>query len=201
MNHVGFILDLGRCVGCGACVLACRLENQLPENVTWRRVLPFNLERYPGGPAYHFSLACNHCDHPACQLACPAGAYQKRANGIVLIDQNKCIGCRYCEMACPFGAPSYDADEGVMTKCHLCVDRINIELSPACMDACPTEALSLLQHSGMPERSEAAWLESLNQNMPGFVDPALCAPNIRFIPPRGQLRTKRLRRLQEVLSK
>jgi anaerobic selenocysteine-containing dehydrogenase/Fe-S-cluster-containing dehydrogenase component len=116
----GFLLDLGRCVGCGACVLACRLENGWSSASPWRRVLPLNLRRHPGGPTYFLSVACHHCEHPACLAACPSRAYEKLADGTVIHHADRCIGCRYCEMACPFGAPRYDAANGVMTKCDFC---------------------------------------------------------------------------------
>ncbi len=137
----GFLLDLARCVGCSACVLACRLENGWSGDAPWRRVLPLNLRRRPGGPTYFLSVACHHCERPACVSACPSGAYEKRDDGIVLHHEEKCIGCRYCEMACPFGAPRYSEEKGVMTKCHLCHHRLDGGERPACVAACPTEAL------------------------------------------------------------
>jgi len=137
----GFLLDLNRCVGCGACVLACRIENALPEGVIWRRILTLNQRRVVGGPTYHFSLACHHCDDPPCAKGCPSGALEKRPDGVVFLHEDLCLGCRYCEMACPFGAPSYDAERKVMTKCHLCAPRQDRGLPPACTQACPTGAL------------------------------------------------------------
>ena len=196
MNGAGFILDLGRCVGCSACVLACRLANEWPAGVSWRRILTLNLDRHAGGPTYHFSLACHHCERPACLAACPSGAYARRSDGLVWIDGERCIGCRYCEMACPFGAPSYDHAQGIMTKCHLCRDRIDAGAEPACVAACPTEALRF----GRPDKgridSEGRW-----ESIPGFIDPASCAPNLFFTPPRGAKRTKLLARLREVMRK
>ena len=104
-------------------------------------MLPLNLRRRPGGPTYFLSVACHHCERPACLAACPSGAYEKRADGIVVHHEEKCIGCRYCEMACPFGAPRYSEEKGVMTKCHLCHHRLDGGERPACVAACPTEAL------------------------------------------------------------
>jgi len=199
MTGVGFLLDLGRCVGCGACVLACRLENHWPNGVSWRRVLPLNPDRFAGGPTYYFSLACHHCDHPACLTACPTGAYNKRADGVVLLRVELCLGCRYCEMACPFGAPSYDEAAGVMTKCDLCAHRVDTELHPACVTACPTEALSVDPGRGMGSFSSLADEEPY-ACIPGFATPGGCEPNIRFLPPRGRIRSRLLLELEEKLK-
>ncbi len=194
MNRAAFILDLGRCVGCGACVLACRLENNWPEGVSWRRVLPLNLDRYGGGPTYHFSLACHHCEQPACMAACPAGAYWQRPDGVVVLEQRFCLGCRYCEMACVFGAPSYDAVAGVMTKCDLCAHRIDTGLLPACVAACPTQALLLGDFDGITGDTRRQYEIS---RIPGFSDPAGQNPAIRFLAPRGRIRKRSLLALEE----
>jgi Fe-S-cluster-containing dehydrogenase component len=186
-----FVLDLGRCIGCGACVLACRLENGLAETVVWRRVLPLNLDRVGGGPTYHLSVACHHCERPACAEACPSGAYEKRSDGIVLLNQEKCLGCRYCEMACQFGAPQFDAAAGLMSKCHLCAHRIDAGRPPACVAACPTEALTLAADTAGA---------GAGCFVPGFADPAGCGPNLRTVAPNGALRSEKLRRLREVLE-
>lgn len=95
----------------------------------------------------HFPRSCLHCEQPACVTVCPTGASYKRAeDGIVLVDEDKCIGCKLCSWACPYGAREYSAVEGVMKKCTLCVDRIynenlsEAERQPACVQACPTRA-------------------------------------------------------------
>jgi len=184
----GFLLDLGRCVGCSACVLACRLENGWSSENPWRRVLPLNLRRRPGGPTYFLSVACHHCENPACLAACPSRAYEKRADGIVVHHEERCIGCRYCEMACPFGAPRYDAAKGVMTKCHFCHHRLDAGDQPACVAACPTEALR-----ACPDAEPRTGSQPL---IPGFADPAGCSPNIWFVEPRGRRRAALYERLR-----
>ncbi len=198
MSGAAFVLDLGKCLGCGACVLACRLENQLRPGVSWRRVLPLNLDRYGGGPTYHFSLACHHCDRPACLAACPSGAYIRRSDGLVVLRKEWCLGCRYCEMACPFGAPSFDCETGVMTKCHLCAHRIDKGLLPACVAACPTNALSF-RGAEAGQEAMSRWIVSTC--IPGFSDVQGCEPNIRFLRPSGRIRTRRLEELEEELRK
>ena len=137
-----FLFDPNRCTGCGACRLACSIENQLEPERSWRRIDTFNRTRHPGLPLYHLSLACNHCSEPACMYACPALAYSRDENsGAVMLDDAKCIGCRYCAWACPYDAPVYEPPRGVMTKCTLCHHRLREGMRPACASLCPTGAL------------------------------------------------------------
>lgn len=192
MSGAGFLLDLHRCVGCGACVLACRIENGRVREAAWRRVLPLNLARRAGGPTYSLSVACHHCEEPACLKACPARAYEKRADGIVIHHEARCLGCRYCEMACPFGTPQYDAAPGVVSKCHLCAHRLDAGRAPACVSACPTGALRHLVHGAAPP-GRACRL------VPGFADPAGNVPNLYFMPPDGARRARLFRTLEEAL--
>ncbi len=190
-----FVLDLGRCVGCGACVLACRLENGWEAATPWRRVLPLNLRRRPGGPTYFLSVTCHHCERPACVAACPSSAYEKRPDGVVVHHQKRCIGCRYCEMACPFGAPRYSATLGVMTKCHLCTPRLERGELPACVAACPTDALRT-NHEGL-----ARGRGEIVRAVPGFADREGCLPRLRFLAPRGSRRASLMQALQEALGR
>ncbi|MGE5357590.1 MAG: 4Fe-4S dicluster domain-containing protein [Bacteroidales bacterium] len=171
----GFVVDLHRCTGCNACVLACRLEHGLASVGAWRRVIPLNDARHPAGPTYFLSVACHHCERPACERSCPTRAYEQRPDGIVVHREERCIGCRYCEMACPFGAPRFDDYRGVMTKCQFCVERIDSGEAPACVAACPTSALRTIGDAAAGDLAV----------IPGFADPAACKPAVRFKPPRG----------------
>jgi Fe-S-cluster-containing dehydrogenase component len=191
MSVAGFLLDVHRCVGCGACVLACRLENGWSTENPWRRVLPLNIRRHPGGPTYFLSVACHHCDEPACQQACPSAAYEKRTDGIVLHREARCLGCRYCEMACPFGAPRYDEVAGIVGKCDFCQTRGDTGRPPACVAACPTEALRLLPDDASGEALQV---------VPGFVDTARCAPRIRFRKPRGERRASLVGAIEDAIA-
>jgi Fe-S-cluster-containing dehydrogenase component len=194
MSGAGFLLDLHRCVGCGACVLACRIENGRADTAAWRRVLPLNLRRHAAGPTYFLSVACHHCVEPGCLKGCPSGAYAKRPDGIVEHIEELCLGCRYCEMTCPFGTPQYDEAKGVMSKCHLCAHRVDAGRSPACVSACPTEALRFVAAAAQPTDGTTA-------AAPGFVDPAGCRPALRFLPPAGARRAELFRALEEALQR
>ena len=203
-DRPGFKLDLARCVGCGACVLACRIENELPTGVSWRRVLQVNRPRIGGGPTYHLSVACHHCESPPCAVACPSGAIKKTSDGLVLLETDRCIGCRYCELACPFGAPSFDPAKGVMTKCNLCNHRLAMGLSPACVAACPTGALGFLppgaeegaQAKDGPGKGAREEEDSGERpfhpavEIPGFGDPAGAGPGFWVSDPGGALRSE-----------
>jgi DMSO reductase iron-sulfur subunit len=149
MTHYAFYFDSNSCSGCKACQVACKDKHGLEVGRLWRRVYEVSGGgwRQEGAAwltdafAYNLSIACNHCEKPACKEACPAGAIYQRADGIVLIDGEHCMGCQYCSWACPYGAPQYDAAAGRMSKCTFCVDLIEVGLSPACVAACPLRAL------------------------------------------------------------
>jgi anaerobic dimethyl sulfoxide reductase subunit B (iron-sulfur subunit) len=151
MAKLAFFFDATMCTGCKACQVACKDKSDLPVGVNWRRVAEFsggNWVKNPDGTydntafAYYTSIACNHCDNPLCLDVCPTQAIWKRdEDGIVLIDSDKCIGCRYCEWACPYGAPQFNEEVGVMTKCNFCFDYIDEGQSPSCVAACPSRAL------------------------------------------------------------
>lgn len=141
-----FVFDANKCTGCGACRVACTIENGLAPDVSWRRIETFNPDRRPIAPVFHVSLACNHCATAACMNACPALAYRRDGpTGAVLLDSNLCIGCGYCSWACPYDAPVFDETAGVMTKCTWCADRLQRGSKPACTAHCPTGALDYAQ--------------------------------------------------------
>ena len=154
-----FVLDLNRCTGCHACQVACKIENELPDEMNWRQVVTFNEPHLPGIPLYHFSLACNHCLDAPCKELCPALAYHKdEKTGAVTIDPKLCIGCKYCEWVCPYDAPQFNASTRIMEKCTFCSHRLSENLEPACTTACPTGALGFdrLTKEDKKERTEIA---------------------------------------------
>lgn len=147
----GFRYEIDKCVSCLACVAACKLING--GSVPWRHVLTDNGKGYPGLPVHNLSLACNHCEDPACLSACPAGAYSvDTATGAVLLSEERCIGCNYCFWSCPFDAPQLNRRSGTIEKCHFCVERQENNIEPACTCACPTGALSFDQFESPEEQ-------------------------------------------------
>jgi anaerobic dimethyl sulfoxide reductase subunit B (iron-sulfur subunit) len=199
----GFTLDLATCVGCGACAVACRIENRVPWAGSWRRVIQVNGSRIGGGPTFHLSVACHHCENPPCVVACPSAALVKRDDGIVLLTSERCIGCRYCEMACPFGAPAFDPVAKVMTKCHLCHHRLDEGLDPACVVACPTGALGHVVEDpaeASQDRNERYPGMSPASSSPGFSDPAGAKPGFWISEPGGSIRSNWYEELRRLLG-
>lgn len=173
MPKVGWLIDLTKCIGCHACYTACKAENRTPLRTDWRQVIMRERGTFPTVKREFISLSCNHCDQPACLKSCPVNAITKRPDGIVLIDQDKCIGCRYCVFACPYGAPRIDTDTGKVSKCTMCVHRIDAGLRPACEATCLTGAITFVaDFTGTTEARPA-----------DFHDPALTKPNIKFVLP------------------
>ena len=167
MPQYGMVIDLKRCYGCYACVMACKTSNHTPPGVLWARLLQGEVGSYPNVVRQTLPVLCMHCDEPSCMEVCPTGATQKLDNGIVIVEKDKCMGCKYCVMACPYGA-RYSVEEwesyfpeglplspyeeftkaafeeksgvGVATKCDFCLDRISEGKNPSCVDACPANA-------------------------------------------------------------
>lgn len=153
MSRLAFVFDPDRCTACQACRMACDFANGESRELNWRRVVTLNPRRHPDLPVRHLSLACNHCDDPACLRACPAAAYHRDPeSGAVLVDESRCMGCRYCAWVCPYAAPAFDEARGVMNKCTFCQSRLAAGDEPACVEVCPTGALALGTHEpGAPE--------------------------------------------------
>lgn len=152
----GFILNHSLCVNCKACSAACNLENGF--DVKPRLIVTYNSEVSAALPLLNLSIACNHCEVPVCMNGCPASAYfLDSSSGAVIIDNKKCIGCRYCIWNCPFEAPKFDPANRVIGKCHLCYSRLESGMLPACADGCPTGALSYGNIGDLDTTNKPPW--------------------------------------------
>jgi Fe-S-cluster-containing dehydrogenase component len=198
MAQIGWKINLDRCIGCTACMVACKAENNTypttspleldragrAKHVSYRWVVEQESGEYPSPKRLFVTVACNHCIEPACIAACPlsddddpgnpANVIVKRASdGIVLLDVDSCIGCRYCEAACPYGAPQFNPVTKKVEKCTACVHRLGQGFQPACVSTCVGGALELVaDFSGVPG----------NKAPPGFAPASLTKPAVEFVP-------------------
>ncbi len=177
MSHYAFLVNMDRCIGCRGCAMACKNFYKLEPAITWRQVYPLDTEIYAHHDRAFLSLACNHCDDPACLRACPTSSYTKRKDGIVVHNQETCIGCSNCIRSCPYGAPQYNPVKKRAEKCSLCHERIDAGLLPACVQGCPVDALSLVD-------LDEVQLRDAVQYPAGYPHMAKLNPSTRFILPR-----------------
>jgi Fe-S-cluster-containing dehydrogenase component len=211
-RKLGLVIDLDICVGCHACAVNCKEWNTgghmapltdlmaygaKPDGVWFNRIHTYEVEPVAGeggscgsGRTVNFPKSCLHCEKPDCVTVCPTGASYKRAeDGIVLVNEDLCIGCKLCSWACPYGAREFDEDVGVMKKCTLCVDRIYNETLPeadrvpACVATCPTHA----RHFGDLSQTESD-LGQLIAARGGYdLMPELgYQPTNKYLPPRAR---------------
>jgi len=135
------IIDLNRCTGCQACVIACKNQNKTAAGNFNTRVVDMEVGQYPVAHHVYTPIQCNQCDNPPCVKACPVGATFKLANGIVVTDWDKCQAKGECVESCPYGARSLDYQHGNKAdKCDFCLDRLALGLEPACVELCPARA-------------------------------------------------------------
>ena len=161
-KRYGMAIDIDKCIGCGRCMEACKTENDVPREPFFFRTW---VERYvikrddslvvqnigvetlaePINEAdtlrsFFVPKLCNQCEHPPCVQVCPVGATFSTEEGVVLIDAERCIGCRYCIQACPYGARYFHAETQTADKCTFCYHRVSKGLLPACVEVCPAQA-------------------------------------------------------------
>lgn len=172
----GFYFNADNCIGCHACETACSEKNDVPNHLSFRSVGFVEGGSYPNYQRLNLSMACNHCDDPVCLTGCPTRAYTKFAEyGAVLQDPDICFGCGYCTWVCPYNAPQLDPVKGEVSKCNMCVDRLEVGLKPSCVTACLGNALDFGVIENIPENREQA-----KTSIPGFPTPEITQPNIRF---------------------
>lgn len=176
-QQYAFEVDLDACSGCKACVTACHSLNGLEDTETWRSV-----GQLIGGSQalpiiQHVTTACHHCLEPACLAGCPAKAYEKDpATGIVRHLDDQCIGCQYCTLTCPYEVPVYSPSKGIVRKCDMCHHRLAVGEAPACVQACPNQAIRirLVELDQVREDSE------VHNFLPGAPDPTLTYPTTSY---------------------
>lgn len=208
-SKLGLVIDLDVCVGCHACAVNCKEWNagghmapltdtdpygHAPDGVWFNRVHTYEIlpdtGDAAGGMTVHFPRSCLHCENAACVTVCPTGAsYKREEDGIVLIDEDKCIGCKLCSWACPYGAREFDTDVGVMKKCTLCIDRIYNETLPegervpACVSTCPASA----RHFGDLGDPDSHVSRLVRERGGRDLMPELgYAPTNKYLPPRSR---------------
>jgi len=158
----GMVIDLKMCTACHACAMACKAEHGTPPGMWWSKVLPKEIGKYPNARIVYTPVLCMHCQKAPCVDVCPTGASHKRADGIVVVDYDKCMGCGYCRVACPYDARTFvekiepyypefgftpyedlmyqEHQAGVAEKCDFCVERVEKGEQPACVATCPAYA-------------------------------------------------------------
>jgi len=217
-NRFGLVIDVGSCIGCRTCQWACKEENNIPDTISppWIEVFEMKIRQglnvevspedieagvttsYTKSPLkgrWYLPVACNHCDDAPCVKVCPVGATYKAKDGIVLIDYDKCIGCKFCVVACPYSARRFNAFipeipedkinplvpvrfEGVVEKCTFCVHRTRRGVLPRCVEVCPVFA----RHFGNLNDPESEVSLLLNSNHYFQLLPELSTgPNMRYI--------------------
>ena len=192
-HYWGMGIDINKCIGCGRCVDACKTENDVPRDPfffrTWvERYRVGNEEKVtvdsPNGAINSFTNGseetdilrsffvpklCNHCDNPPCVQVCPVGATYKSPDGVVLVDSEYCIGCRYCIQACPYGARFLHPETLTAEKCTFCYHRITKGMLPACVEVCPTQARVF----GEVKKKASPLRRFLRMNKIGVLKPSL----------------------------
>ncbi len=138
-----FHFDMSACIGCRCCEVACNEQNANPADVKWRRVGEMESGVFPDVKKLFNSMSCNHCIDPECLKGCPTSSYIKLENGVVFHKDDSCIGCQYCTWNCPYEVPVFNPDRKIVTKCDMCYEKLELNQTPACVQACPAGAIEI----------------------------------------------------------
>ena len=177
-QQLAFEVNLDMCSGCKACVVACHSLNGLDEGESFRDV-GLLLAPSDGLALFqHVTTACHHCVDPGCLSACPVNAYEKDPiTGIVRHLDDQCFGCQYCILACPYEVPKYNAAKGIVRKCDMCTQRLSTGEAPACVQACPHQAISICTIDIAAAKADA----DTGTFLPDSPDPSITVPTTRYV--------------------
>lgn len=174
-KQLAFMVNSKKCIGCYSCAMACKNQYHQETGVVWRNLVPLESKDYPHKDRAFYSLACNHCEKPICVEVCPVGAHVKREqDGIVVHSPEKCVYCRQCIESCSYHAAKDNKLLQRAEKCSMCVERIDAGELPACVQGCPTKALTLIELN-------TANLKGAVQYPKGFGKFVKLNPSTRFI--------------------
>ncbi len=177
-QQLAFEVDLDKCSGCKACVVACHALNGLDEGESFRDVGLLLAPSTSIAQFQHVTTACHHCVDPGCLSACPVNAYEKDlVTGIVRHLDDQCFGCQYCTLACPYEVPKYHAAKGIVRKCDMCTQRLSAGEAPACVQACPHQAISICTIDITAARADA----DTGTFLPDSPDPRITIPTTRYV--------------------
>ena len=176
-QQYAFEVDLDRCSGCTACVSACHSMNGLDDNETWRSVGLLFSQDWQRPYQQTVTTACHHCLDPGCLTGCPVLAYDKDpATGIVRHLDDQCIGCQYCIMKCPYEVPRFSKARGIVRKCDMCSNRLAVGEAPACVQACPTEAIRIV----VANTAQVSELAEGGRFLPAAPSPEYTKPSTQY---------------------
>ena len=177
-EQYAFAVDLDACTGCKACVTACHNLNGLDDDETWRDVGVLFGGTVLEPVQQTITTACHHCVDPACMNGCPVKAYDKDpVTGIVRHLDDQCIGCQYCIWKCPYDVPKYSKKRGIVRKCDMCSNRLAVGEAPACVQACPNEAISITVVN--KQQIADRWKKKASF-LPGSPDPDYTLPTTQY---------------------
>jgi Fe-S-cluster-containing dehydrogenase component/DMSO reductase anchor subunit len=182
-EQYAFEVSLDRCTGCKACVSACHSLNGLDDHEAWRDTGV--LLGGDSAPAWQQTVttACHHCEDPGCMNGCPVGAYEKDGDtGIVRHLDDQCIGCSYCILKCPYDVPKYSKKRGIVRKCDMCHQRLAVGEAPACVQACPTEAIRIVTVGRLSgsRHGNTSFLTPIRDITSAIPDPSITVPTTRY---------------------
>ena len=165
------VVEIERCVGCKSCEVACAVEHSVSKELSqaiWETPRPRARVSVNQGSKYAVPLQCRHCEDAPCMAVCPTSAlHRANADSPVVLDSSLCIGCTWCVQACPFGVITLDEASGVAVKCDQCFERVSRGALPACVSACPTQALGFESAEAVAAGKRSAYLLQIEQAAAG----------------------------------